>query len=309
MAKFNLDNYELVEDRLKKFWKDNPEGRINTDVVSSSDDGTMVIVKAELFISKEDETPVSSGLAQETKGLGGFANNEAWLENCESSAIGRALANWKYQGNKKPRPTQEEMKKVSVPNEVKVEKKTPPKLSKEEVKKMEDIASEMVSDDVKKSPVAEQLNHSLEVMIPDENQRDSLKKRAYNELVNMNVADKDITKWTADNMSTFLTRVEDYLKEDTSEPETTKDIVEEVFGEVTDKSEKVCPECQNSGYIKDNRVAKEEAPDKVEKNGVMVDNKFKNFPDFNCQKNDQYNPDFNGCGKGWYTNNAPTEWL
>ena len=193
--------------------------------------------------------------------------------------------------------------------EVKVEKKPAAKLSKEEVKKMEDIASEMVSDDVKKSPVAEQLNHSLEVMIPDENQRDSLKKRAYNELVNMNVADKDITKWTADNMSTFLTRVEDYLKEDTSEPETTKDIVEEVFGEVTDKSEKVCPECQNSGYIKDNRVAKEEAPDKVEKNGVMVDNKFKNFPDFNCQKNDQYNPDFNGCGKGWYTNNAPTEWL
>ena len=309
MAKFNLDNYELVEDRLKKFWKDNPEGRINTDVVSSSDDGTMVIVKAELFISKEDETPVSSGLAQETKGLGGFANNEAWLENCESSAIGRALANWKYQGNKKPRPTQEEMKKVSVPNEVKVEKKPAAKLSKEEVKKMEDIASEMVSDDEKKSPVADQLNHSLEVMIPDENQRDSLKKRAYNELVNMNVADKDITKWTADNMSTFLTRVEDYLKEDTSEPETTKDIVEEVFGEVTDKSEKVCPECQNSGYIKDNRVAKEEAPDKVEKNGVMVDNKFKNFPDFNCQKNDQYNPDFNGCGKGWYTNNAPTEWL
>ena len=112
MAKFNLDNYELVEDRLKKFWKDNPEGRINTDVVSSSDDGTMVIVKAELFINKNDDTPVSSGLAQETKGLGGFANNEAWLENCESSAIGRALANWKYQGNKKPRPTQEEMKKV-----------------------------------------------------------------------------------------------------------------------------------------------------------------------------------------------------
>ena len=35
MAKFNLDEYELVEDRLKKFWKDNPEGRVNTDVVLS----------------------------------------------------------------------------------------------------------------------------------------------------------------------------------------------------------------------------------------------------------------------------------
>ena len=141
MAKFNLDNYELVEDRLKKFWKDNPNGRINTDVVRSSDDGTMVIVKAELYLDKDDPNPVSSGLAQETKGLGGFANKEAWLENCESSAIGRALANWKYQGNKKPRPTQEEMKKV-----VEVESVPVVKPSKEEQKKMEDVVNEMVAE-------------------------------------------------------------------------------------------------------------------------------------------------------------------
>ena len=141
MAKFNLDNYELVEDRLKKFWKDNPNGRINTDVVRSSDDGTMVIVKAELYLDKVDPNPVSSGLAQETKGLGGFANKEAWLENCESSAIGRALANWKYQGNKKPRPTQEEMKKV-----VEVESVPVVKPSKEEQKKMEDVVNEMVAE-------------------------------------------------------------------------------------------------------------------------------------------------------------------
>ena len=122
MPKFNIDNYELVEDRLKKFWKDNPNARINTDVVGNSDDGTMVIVKAELFLNKEDTLPIATGLAQETKGLGGFANNEAWLENCESSAIGRALANWKYQGSKKPRPTQEEMKKVIANDDVGTEK-------------------------------------------------------------------------------------------------------------------------------------------------------------------------------------------
>ena len=117
---FNIDNYELVEDRLKKFWADYPNGRVNTDVVGKSDDGTMVIVKAELFTDIDSKIPVSSGLAQETKGVGGFANNEAWLENCESSAIGRALANWKYQGSKKPRPTQEEMKKVQQPKKKQV---------------------------------------------------------------------------------------------------------------------------------------------------------------------------------------------
>jgi hypothetical protein len=93
---------------------------VNTDVVGKSDDGTMVIVKAELFTDIDSKIPVSSGLAQETKGVGGFANNEAWLENCESSAIGRALANWKYQGSKKPRPTQEEMKKVQQPKKKQV---------------------------------------------------------------------------------------------------------------------------------------------------------------------------------------------
>jgi hypothetical protein len=131
MPKFNIDNYELVEDRLKKFWKDNPNARINTDVVGNSDDGTMVIVKAELFINKEDTLPIATGLAQETKGLGGFANNEAWLENCESSAIGRALANWKYQGSKKPRPTQEEMKKVIANDDVGTEKAPDPPKKKQ----------------------------------------------------------------------------------------------------------------------------------------------------------------------------------
>jgi hypothetical protein len=35
------------------------------------------------------------------------------MENCETSAIGRALANWKYQGSNKPRPSRQEMSKVS----------------------------------------------------------------------------------------------------------------------------------------------------------------------------------------------------
>ena len=54
---------------------------------------------------------VATGIAQETKGQGGFANKDAWVENCETSAIGRALANWKYQGSNKKRPSQEEMRK------------------------------------------------------------------------------------------------------------------------------------------------------------------------------------------------------
>ena len=109
MAKFNLDDYELVEDRLKKYWKENPEGRIETNVVHITDDGSCVTIKEEIM--DNDGRLVYTCIAQETKG-DGFANTTSWIENCETSAIGRALANWKYQGSKKARPSREEMAKV-----------------------------------------------------------------------------------------------------------------------------------------------------------------------------------------------------
>ena len=109
MAKFNLDDYELVEDRLKKYWKDNPEGNINTHIEHITEDGTCVTIKA--GITDNNGRLVATGIAQETKG-DGFANTTSWVENCETSAIGRALANWKYQGSKKARPSREEMAKV-----------------------------------------------------------------------------------------------------------------------------------------------------------------------------------------------------
>lgn len=113
MAKFNLENYETVEDRLQKFWGDYPGGRIKTEILHITTDGQCVTIQASIFRSEEDARPVATGIAQETKGQGGFANADAWMENCETSALGRALANWKYQGSNKPRPSREEMSKVS----------------------------------------------------------------------------------------------------------------------------------------------------------------------------------------------------
>ena len=98
MAKFDLNSYETVEERLKKFWADNPNGRIDTQVVHITDDGSCVTIKAEVFPDAKVVLPVSTGIAQETKGQGGFANADAWMENCETSAIGRALANNDTQG-------------------------------------------------------------------------------------------------------------------------------------------------------------------------------------------------------------------
>ena len=54
MAKFNLDNYETVEDRLKKFWKDFPKGRIDSNVVHITDDCTCVTIRTEIYKDIQD---------------------------------------------------------------------------------------------------------------------------------------------------------------------------------------------------------------------------------------------------------------
>jgi hypothetical protein len=106
---FNLDDYETVEVRLEKFIKDFPDFRVETELVSFQND--RYIVKAWLYRTFADSTPFSSGLAEETISSRGV-NATSALENCETSAIGRALANAGY-ASKGKRPSKEEMVKVT----------------------------------------------------------------------------------------------------------------------------------------------------------------------------------------------------
>ena len=103
------DEYDQVEDRLKKFWKDNPNGRINTKITHVSEDLQNAIHKCEVYKDIEDQYPVATGIAQDQHGAVG-ANKTSWIENGETSAIGRALANWIYAAKKRPSVT--EMQKV-----------------------------------------------------------------------------------------------------------------------------------------------------------------------------------------------------
>ena len=292
MAKFNLDNYETVEDRLKKYWDDNPQGRIETNIVHLTDDGSCVTIKAEIYAWHEDVGLycVATGIAQETKGQGGFANADAWMENCETSAIGRALANWKYQGNTKPRPSREEMSKVQV------EKKLVKKPTKQEQAAMDKVVDEMVAEPTNTTgDVGKQLNQLLVAMIPDEALRQTIKQNAYKELVNNGIADKDIKSWTKKNMDVFMTRAEDMLKMLDNNTTDDSDLVEEVFGEVTASVVRTCPECNSPDWIEDNREKKQSDPDK-----------FGSIPSWSCST---YKGN-NGCGwVAWGDTDCPKEWL
>lgn len=110
MAHFNLDDYETVEERLSKFWADHPGGRVWTKALELSP--SRFVIYAEVYFDAADQHPKATGHAEETvQGRG--VNATSALENGETSAIGRALANCGY-ATKGKRPSREEMAKVKV---------------------------------------------------------------------------------------------------------------------------------------------------------------------------------------------------
>jgi hypothetical protein len=106
---FNLQDYETVEERLIKFWKEHPDGRIYTEIIEHT--LQRFIVKASIYRTEVDAHPWTTGFAEETVSTRGV-NSTSALENCETSAIGRALANANYAAKGK-RPSREEMAKVN----------------------------------------------------------------------------------------------------------------------------------------------------------------------------------------------------
>jgi hypothetical protein len=112
---FNLSEYEPVEVRLEKFINDHKNFRISTELEVV--EATRYIVKAYLYKDASDSVAWATGYAEETVTARGV-NQTSALENCETSAIGRALANAGY-APKGKRPSREEMTKVVAAKPVK----------------------------------------------------------------------------------------------------------------------------------------------------------------------------------------------
>ena len=83
-------NYAMVPERVTAFRKLYPEGFITTEILSH--DGTVVTMQARVGYYAADGSRVilGTGLAQEVKGKG-MVNGTSYIENCETSAVGRAL--------------------------------------------------------------------------------------------------------------------------------------------------------------------------------------------------------------------------
>lgn len=278
MAKFNLDSYETVEERLKKFWADNPNGRIYTEVVHITDNGECVTIRTLGYKDIEDVNPVATGIAQETKGQGGFANADAWMENAETSSIGRMLANWKYQGSDKARPSKEEMSK-SMPKE---QPATDMRMSE-----VDTLATNLVKD---LTPA----HQGKALKLAD--QYAELKKFGTNR-----------DQWSQEQINAYLEQVEKGMNDELKPADTVDEAINSVFEteEITTKIKETitndtaprtdlkCPFC--NGKVFDNRQ----------------DKRGPSSPDFKCGAKSQMECSAH-TGKfsksWWITDDLPAEW-
>jgi hypothetical protein len=85
---FNLNDYVQVNERIDKFYEKYPEGSIQTEIIHNQNGE--IIFKAYAYRNAEDKHP-TTGHAMEKEGSS-FINQTSHIENCETSAVGRALA-------------------------------------------------------------------------------------------------------------------------------------------------------------------------------------------------------------------------
>jgi hypothetical protein len=83
-----LKDYVEVNVRIQKFYEKYPDGSIQTEIVSWEDG--VIVMKAYAFRTPDDPRP-ATGHAYEKEGST-QVNRTSALENCETSAVGRALA-------------------------------------------------------------------------------------------------------------------------------------------------------------------------------------------------------------------------
>lgn len=103
----DLADYVDVATRIQAFYTKYPEGSLSAHL--TIDDGTRVVMKAYAHRSPDDLLP-GIGHAEEIRGAG-MVNKTSAMENCETSAWGRALAALGMEV-RKGIASQEEMQKV-----------------------------------------------------------------------------------------------------------------------------------------------------------------------------------------------------
>ena len=106
---FDNTGYATVAERVRLFYSAHPLGRIETQLIERTE--REIVFKAMVFRGPNDPAPGATGWASERVGDSEI-NAVACLENTETSAVGRALANLGFTASRE-RASGEEIAKAS----------------------------------------------------------------------------------------------------------------------------------------------------------------------------------------------------
>ncbi len=82
-------DYIEVNERIKHFRKEYSNFSLTSEVIEKTPDSVLIMAT----ITNENGVVIATGLAEETKGTT-YINETSYVENCETSAWGRALGNF-----------------------------------------------------------------------------------------------------------------------------------------------------------------------------------------------------------------------
>jgi hypothetical protein len=89
--RFNPEEYITVHERIEKFYARFPQGRIITAIIEHDSETGFILMRAEVYRDPEDALPAATGHAYELQSAG-HVQQGSYVEVCETSSVGRALA-------------------------------------------------------------------------------------------------------------------------------------------------------------------------------------------------------------------------
>lgn len=86
-----IQDYVTVAERIERFYERYPDGRIITNIIEHDAERGFILMRADVYRNPEDPLPAATGHAFELKSEG-YVQRTSYIEVCETSACGRALA-------------------------------------------------------------------------------------------------------------------------------------------------------------------------------------------------------------------------